>query len=819
MVLLSRSLDDPFLIPPHVLSSLAHYTHQNLCASLFCQLAEYCIRRINAELESHVSLSSETADMARTLLTLCAHDYRTYRDTMIPLLDSLLSVGHDPTLSLESAVQKLPAVSLLGVIRLLSEHPDMPRFLPFIDILISQILGHTPLVEPVGPNSVGTWTLCRVVIALMDHNERGRALELFQKMLDSGRFPPAATLGMDVIHSPDSDITNVPSAFDIVMLMSIIRACQLYGWNERLLRVAEALISRCNTSTIQPENDMISRVLQNCIQDLIAEGRAASLSNAMHLFKACLENNFIAPPNHHTLDSLYNGLYGREMIAELSDLALYVHCIGKTREVSSSAPNAILISDLEGTIENQGSIGDRYPWPPYTLPQGPACLAVLSHIIHAKRNPSVIKVFAQWHVEHPHVLQTQRSIIPELIVLYAQGGCVKEAIKLWTVYRDGKGAEMLVGNSRAIIALIKALINFATRLEARKSKPRITTNLSAKKDSLATGDATVDPDTGTSAVESDLANVDGCRDVAYEIASSYISLNSPLSMAAHNTLTSIAHISFLIGDPMTASKALSIILDRRTIPDAHDVSVTVGGVALFNPVRAAEVLDGAMERGIDVPKHAWTTILREALVSQDFELAETLLTGLADSGTAIDSHVIDTVIRYGINDGTSLGTADKEDVSKFLEEALSFLTPRGSGGGEHRVWPSLAQLCIRRALDAELPVLAFKFWKTLLKDLTTYEQLYSPSLWSTSTGNTSPTPLTIQKRIGSKLLRAFMRGEADFRWTQGHEMCVTMGLGLQFWRRGMGALVKSGVKVTKGKKSGPGDVFEQINTENCVTSF
>lgn len=244
----------------------------------------------------------------------------------------------------------------------------------------------------------------------------------------------------------------------------------------------------------------------------------------------------------------------------------------------------------------------------------------------------------------------------------------------------------------------------------------------------------------------------------------------------------------------------------------------MGGVALFDPVRAAEVLDGAIERGIDVPKHAWTTILREALVSQDFELAETLLSGLADSGSAIDAQVIDTVIRHGINDTISLGRVDKEEILKFLEEALSYLTPRGSGDGEHRTWPSLAQLCIRRALKAGLPELAFRFWKTLLKDRTSDEQSYFPSLSSTSTSNTSPTPLTIQKKIGSKLLGAFVRGEANFSWAQGHGMCVTMGLGEKFWRRGMGIHGKHGVRVTEAKTSGPGDVLKQMKTENRVTS-
>lgn len=750
--LLNRGHENPYLVPPHILSQTANYAHQYRFTTIFRLIAEYSLKRVDAERAAHPDVSSDTAALLTKLIILCSHDLAAYGDLVLRLMDILLRDEAEASdTSRHLIIKELPAVAQLGITRVLLDHPDMPRFLPILDILVPSVLEQTPNRRSSGDSSgVGTWTLYRLVIGLMEHGLRPKALELFRHLMEHERFPTAATVGMEIIDS--SELGEIPSAFDAIMLMSIARACQLFGWSERNLRVIRILADRCEESTSVPESDMVSRILHHSLMDLIAEGAETSLANAVSLFKQCIRSHYIQPPSRHILDQLYTALHQKNMSSSIYELFQCVRGGSKARAVK-----------LPGIFRDGADQRDqkwRYAWPPYRAPKGEACVALLRYLVDDLKMPRLVRSLAHHHADHPLELNDQHHFVPKFLTLYTESGFIDEAVRIWRAYRHERGAEMVVGNAKSTIAMVKALMTQSNPRSARRHNREVRNGAKRNHDwNIQHAPSIMDVD-----IDSAENRQEQCKALAYEIANDYTSLNQPLNMAAHSTLTSIANVNFLIGNLPMALGALAAVLERNTIPDGHDLAVTLSGVAKYDPVQAARAIENAVGRGVQVPKHAWTAVLKEALMRQDFELAETLLRGLMAAGITVDAKVIDTVVRHGLN----FSGASQNDIRTFLERSLESLT-RSS-----KVLPSLAGVCIRRALSAGLPDIAFKFWDVLLRNHSREEEFLDQHFVDRDA--------SLRHAIANALATAIIEGHATFSKAQASKMCDHLDA-KHIWRR------------------------------------
>jgi hypothetical protein len=744
VALLARARNDPHLIPTPILSSAANYSMQFRFTSLFRLIAEYSLERLCAERCAYPMVSKDSTALAKRLLTLCAHDFVMYEDLMVPLAEAVIPRGTEASDSVFlDFIEDLPLVTLLGLIRFMTESPNLSRYLSPLDVLTTAVLKNTAgKSQSSNKLGVGTWTLYRLVIALVENDHRVEALDLFRKLFRFRRFPPAATLEIDTVAAPE--LGKIPTAFDAVLLTSIARACQLYGWNERNARVLRLLVARCGASASRDESDMASRILHNNIMDLIAEGTEKTLLNAVSLFKQCAENHIVQPPSPHVLESLYTALHRRNMHDTMHLLFNYVQYHTK---VCNSRVGA---SAIDGEM--------RYEWPSYRYPHGEACLSLLDYLLTKLKAPKALRPFAVYHANQPHQLQDQHASIPHLIALYAKAGHVDEAMRIWSEYRIRQGAEMLVGNATAVISLVKSLMSQATGIgasnlarEQRRARRQDATRQKPFKASSSHEIQCADP---VSAADYRAR----CHAAARQIASDFTHLNQPLSMAAHSMLTSIAHVNFLVGDLPKAFAALTAILDRRTIPDEHDIAVAIHGVARYDPARAASVLDNCLKRGVGIRKEAWTSVLKEALVMGDYALAEILLQGLNNTGIEIDTRIVDIVVRHGMD----FTQASTEDVRDFLERSLTLLKR------ERQTCPGLTNLCIRRALEADLAQLAFKFWHALLRGKETDESYRSEHT-------------SLRRAIATSLVKACARGHGGLTRAQCQKMCDSL-VAREAWR-------------------------------------
>ncbi|KAF8312544.1 hypothetical protein DL93DRAFT_2082155 [Clavulina sp. PMI_390] len=330
---------------------------------------------------------------------------------------------------------------------------------------------------------------------------------------------------------------------------------------------------------------------------------------------------------------------------------------------------------------------------------------------------------------------------------------------MWKAFRDRDGGEMIVGNGGVTIALVSGLtrrglrnVNQEHRILALKG---LNTDL-PDKDFLSPSD------------RQDIAT-------ASDITATFTALHEPAEMASHHNLNSVARANFLVGEVDTALKAFKCLLDRREIPDAHDLAVMVSGIAAFDVELADSALQNATSRGVVMPVQAWTAVLKAAFEGGNLKQADSVLRRMTEAGVKSDLGVIDVILRYGLSEETwgsmlkiehttKLSTRKKpraEAVIPYLEMATRVLLK------EQHYPRELTVMCINWVIKCDLPRQAFSFW---------FE------MWKKFDGR--PTSPMLKKRsamdrcmnnMARALVSKYLAGKADYTYAQGRDMCSRLG--------------------------------------------
>lgn len=256
--------------------------------------------------------------------------------------------------------------------------------------------------------------------------------------------------------------------------------------------------------------------------------------------------------------------------------------------------------------------------------------------------------------------------------------------------------------------------------------------------------------------------------MAEELVASFTSLNRPFRNASHHTLTSVASANFIVGNLRTGFEAISAILAGKTIPDEFDVGVALAAIVRHDYASAVDVLELAASKDIPLAPEIWSSVLKEALLVQDYKLVDTILQRAhQDDMLRIDPHLVDIVVRHGHD----YARATRQETQRFLEISLRLLT--ASRGPGETAWPSLSTICIQRAISAKLPLLAFRFWDRFCRPHRSSERS-SPSTLILPPGK-------LENSIALALSNAHRSGDASFSRTQGYGMCRKLGA-VKKWR-------------------------------------
>lgn len=196
-------------------------------------------------------------------------------------------------------------------------------------------------------------------------------------------------------------------------------------------------------------------------------------------------------------------------------------------------------------------------------------------------------------------------------------------------------------------------------------------------------------------------------------------------------------------------------MDKKEMPDLHDVNVALSGMARYSPKLASKMIERMIQRGFVPDSVTFGTVIKEAINRRDRELVVDLVRRAQEVDVHLSFKTIAALVQSGVSDaGTSLnGDTDTLGPGNEAERReISLVLPENSGpdkqlilsGGDdlervvsnlHTAWeliqlfpskdtvgiPNLGKDCVRAALRSEQAELGYKFWKFCLRKKTQWD--------------------------------------------------------------------------------------------------
>jgi len=329
----------------------------------------------------------------------------------------------------------------------------------------------------------------------------------------------------------------------------------------------------------------------------------------------------------------------------------------------------------------------------YPPPQG----LDLSWLVHylAKRSKSVhlCKRLAREVVELD--LSFPIQYVARFIATIAEFGHSTLARTLWEKFAASEDGSAIVGDPGLLIAMSRLFLSQVNRVESDIAQ--------RDRDHLVQGKIRLQ-----TKLDDLLAFLD-------RLLQGFRAHHEPLAEAEHHILTTLARACFINGKFVDGFDAFQCLLDRQEVPDRYDVNVALTAIAERHPRVASQFVDFMVKRNIQPDDSTYCTIMNAALEHKDFdlvdEMANNVLTIQEDREITIKSMMVLINATATPRPGEEL-PEQRSRLRKTMKLVQSWM--------ESHPMPSMQVgkalvLASLRAGDSEM---AFRFWKTLLRDST-----------------------------------------------------------------------------------------------------
>lgn len=213
---------------------------------------------------------------------------------------------------------------------------------------------------------------------------------------------------------------------------------------------------------------------------------------------------------------------------------------------------------------------------------------------------------------------------------------------------------------------------------------------------------------------------------AEHVFRSFCQAHEPLGSLSHESLNALARAATMIGDVRMCEHALSLIISRKEVPDIYDLNVVVSALAELDVESAWIMIEDMLENGVQPNRFTFATVVNGALVRGDIDKAFSLfkrfqtLTG--DPGTlfAVSGTITSFIQACAQHTAVALHGGEKGVGAVRLLEYLYYVYEVLKSESRHGylMSPKLGRKAISAALRLSDAVLAFNFWKLLVKGKT-----------------------------------------------------------------------------------------------------
>lgn len=312
----------------------------------------------------------------------------------------------------------------------------------------------------------------------------------------------------------------------------------------------------------------------------------------------------------------------------------------------------------------------------YPVPQGRALAWLMTYLAKRTRKDQLARALASDTVKQGLTIPMDQRA--KFISIVAEKGFASSARALWEHYACGKDDVIIHGNASLLIRMTSLFIHVAKTQEA--------------KGDLSLGMAS--------------------RSFAYHILDKFKQHHAPWDAAHHGMLTSYARACFIVGKNTEGFKTFKALLRRRELPDMHDINVVLSAIAEQAPTAAAGMLKKMEKQGVKPDAVSIGTVLHYAAMQGCERIREEMIRRAMEiENIHSDVGAFGALIR-GVVQMKDSDTSEQRNMK--LEDAWKLVCRFTECGTQTST--QIGNYLVSSALQAENALLAYKFWKALLKE-------------------------------------------------------------------------------------------------------
>lgn len=538
-----------------------------------------------------------------------------------------------------------------------------------------------------------------------------QALALFQTLVQDKLITDTDMQGVD-LGSDD---------FKAIVLSTIVRSCIRRGW---LARAMDFLSGALNSDETLHQSFM--EPLQSLAQMLLDRQKGHDLDSIAGMLTKIIQfrGALTAPKN------LFLSFYDAARTNNRGDLMAMVY-----HKTSSVTPSS------------------RYP-----APSGPNILFLLQHCTFKSRNLRVAYLLTE------HIVKKDPPIpshdIGGVIAAVATAGFATFSRILWDRYRDGRNLDLIEGNASTMLRLVSlfgSVVRHWEQCDPRKSDSsrggsplhheplgdRSPQEVSSQPvnglsvDLASLPESRLDEQTTNNADDIPSLQFEGkdtadaaewktraedARAFALDVIDAFKAKKFPLKAAPHHDLNALARAYFILGEISKGFATLKFILERKEVPDLRDVNVALSAMAEFDPNGAFRMIQRMVKLGLQPDAVSFGTVIHRAILHEDMALVAKLMEKAREVHLEdLTFKTLGTLIRSSISSQPE--SQDSSDAREELDKAQELV---GTILDANLVpTPRMGIDCIVAALRADDPVMAFKFWKLIVKDKVEWDGVHA----------------------------------------------------------------------------------------------
>lgn len=322
----------------------------------------------------------------------------------------------------------------------------------------------------------------------------------------------------------------------------------------------------------------------------------------------------------------------------------------------------------------------------YHPPDGSTFVWLLSYLVEVRHDAHLARSLAKQLLDSPLLIPPyERGAV---VAMVAKSGFAASARALWERYAAEPDHELVTGNAGTMTRMISLFQSLVSRMQS-------------KLDALQGCDEHSERRTATEAKLADLTQF------TQRVLLAFHESKEPLDTATHQDLNALARAYFLVGRIQQGLLPYRALLRRREIPDVYDINVALSAVARHSPRMAAAMVERMIQAGLRPDAVTFGTVLHEALVQGDVELAGGLVEQAKACGLeTLSDKTIAALVRRGVSEGG-------EGIKTSLQHVWDIIQAMPKNTVVHSA--NIGKSCVAASVRAGDVQMAFGFWDTLVR--------------------------------------------------------------------------------------------------------